>query len=77
MTIRSSGFQSSYQCPVCGKMFHGSNAKDDVYYHMSWAHQEPKVYSADDKIIGCEFCTSHVHESEYTSHILVRHPEEQ
>ena len=77
MTIRSSGFSVSYQCPHCEKIFSGSNAKGDMYYHIAWAHPTPKTYSPNDVIVACEFCTSHVHESEYTSHILARHPEEQ
>ena len=73
MTIRSTGFKVSYQC-ACGKEFKHAG---DLAYHISWAYPTPKSYSADDKIIECEFCTAHVHESEYTSHILARHPEEQ
>jgi hypothetical protein len=76
MTI-STNFKVSYQCSECGKTFNGSNAKGDLYYHISWAHPTPKVYAPNDFIIDCEFCGTHVHESEYTSHILRRHPEEQ
>ena len=77
MTIRSSGFQVSYECPTCGETFKGYNAKGDMYYHMAWAHPAEKVYSVDDKIIECEFCGKSVHSDDYVSHILVRHPEEQ
>jgi hypothetical protein len=77
MTIRSTGFQVSHMCPHCNKVFSGSNARGDMYYHIAWAHPVHKVYLSDDKIIACEFCTAHVHMSDYTGHILARHPEEQ
>lgn len=74
---RKSGFTVSHACPHCDQIFSGSNAKGDMYYHIAWAHPAPKTYSASDSIISCEFCGKHVHSDDYTSHILVRHPEEQ
>ena len=63
-----------HKCNTCNKNF---NHAGDLAYHIAWFHPEPKIYSPDDKIIKCEFCTARVHESEYTHHILRRHPEEQ
>ena len=75
MTIRSSGFQVSYACPTCGKIFSGRNAKGDMYYHIAWAHRV-KVEDNSPRL-SCEFCGKTVTENSYTSHILARHPEEQ
>lgn len=72
---RSSGFSVTCECPECGKVFKGSNATGDMYTHMAWAHvREPEDNS---RKLNCEFCGKVVTENSYTSHILVKHPEEQ
>jgi hypothetical protein len=74
MSTSTCTFKVIHQCSVCNKNFKHAG---DLAYHISWAHPVRKIYLSDDKIIDCEFCTAHVHESEYTHHILARHPEEQ
>jgi len=74
MTIRKSGFQSSYECPECGKNLLNARWLDD---HMAIFHPKNTPLFAGDEIVKCEFCSYHVQERNYVQHILRAHPEEQ